>query len=156
MTVANVGDSRAVLGYVKEVYPTETHTLERPRPLPFPPAPESAATSPEDVRSFDFSCPQPQPSQPTLKPVLTESETLDPTKEELGPDRTGSNVTTAAPAPPTDRRTRQREFNKAVSVQLSSDHKPDVPDERNRILKSGQSQLSRTIALHFESAESFF
>lgn len=136
--MANVGDSRAVLGYVKEIYPTQTHAIERPQPLHFPSAPESAATSPEDMRSFDFNCPHPR--LPQRKPVWTESKVPDPTEEYSRIGHNDDYVATAAPAPPPGMRTqqRQREFNSAVSVQLSSDHKPDVPEERNRILKSGK------------------
>jgi hypothetical protein len=88
------------------------------------------------MRSFDFNSPQSH-LLPQLKPVWTESKVPNPTVVDLELDLADAYVTIAAPTPPPDKRTRQREFNKAVSVQLSSDHKPDVPEERNRILKSG-------------------
>lgn len=149
VTVANVGDSRAVLGYVKEVYPTETHALEstRPAPIPLPSAPESAATSPEDTRSIDPNCPLPRPLQE--KPVWTESKVQDPEDENFVPDHPDVCVTATspAPAPSPNKPIQKREFSKAVCIQLSVDHKPNIDEERNRILKTGQLHRSRNAYL---------
>ena len=91
MTVVNLGDSRVVLGYVKETYPHNNYTV-RASSL------STAGTTPEDD-----SCVTPKSS--------------------------------------TDKRDEShdfRTFNSPKHVQLSTDHKPDVPEERSRILKSGQ------------------
>ena len=91
VTVVNLGDSRVVLGYVKEMYPHNNYTV-RTSSL------STAGTTPED----------------------------------------GGCVT---PKSSTDKRDEPhdfRTFNSPKHVQLSTDHKPDVPEERSRILKSGQ------------------
>ena len=90
MTVVNLGDSRVVLGYVKEMH----------------------SNSPLSVRASSYSTAGTTPEDDSSSSVKSYSK---------------KNV----------HHEQCRTFNSPKHVQLSTDHKPDVPEEKYRILKSG-------------------
>ena len=126
VTVANVGDSRVVLGYQQELFPLEgmepvkvATILVPPESTILIPTTDTAATTPEDCGSIDCSH-----SQTPVAPELDFSLMKDHEEEVKC-----KNVCTYSAEP--------RQYHKIRNIQLSSDHKPDVPAEKTRIMLAG-------------------
>ena len=129
VTVANVGDSRVVLGYQQELFPSEgTETINAPKisqsfeyDIPIPTT-DTAATTPEDCGSIDCSH-----APHTLD--VSELDLLHTNKfDENSKINLDFNLSSEIDS---------KQYHKIRNIQLSSDHKPDVFAEKSRIMLAG-------------------
>lgn len=132
--MANVGDSRVVLGYQQELFPLEeTETINAPKisqsfeyNIPIPTT-DTAATTPEDCGSIDCSHPP-----HTLD--VSELDLLHTNKfDENSKISLDFNQSTGIDS---------KQYHKIRNIQLSSDHKPDVFAEKSRIMLAGEYLLT--------------
>lgn len=131
MTVANIGDSRVVLGYRQELFSVDGHVEESELFKPFASTTptDTAATTPEDCGSIECSNSNP------ISKSNSQSHLLGVTELDLSLIKDCDTVLKANQNIIKSLETRK--YHKIRNVQLSSDHKPDVPKEKSRIMLAG-------------------
>ena len=129
VTVANVGDSRVVLGYQQELFPLEgTETINAPKiSQSFEynisiPTTDTAATTPEDCGSID--CSHPPHTLDVSELDLLRTNKFDENSKISLDFNQSSKIDS-------------KQHHKIRNIQLSSDHKPDVFAEKSRIMLAG-------------------
>jgi hypothetical protein len=131
VTVANIGDSRVVLGYRQELFSVDGHVEESELYKPFActTPTDTAATTPEDCGSIEYSNSNP------ISKSNSQSHSLGVTELDLSLIKECDTVLKANQNIRKSLKTRKHQ--KIRNVQLSSDHKPDVPKEKSRIMLAG-------------------
>lgn len=132
VTVANIGDSRVVLGYRQELFSLDGYVEEPEMFAPFAPTTptDTAATTPEDCGSIECSNSNPVSKSNSQSHSLGVSEVdLSCMKDCDAVQKANQNIIKSLET---------RQYHKIRDIQLSSDHKPDVPKEKSRIMLAGK------------------